>query len=112
MKYNKLVGDRIPGRLRKQGEPFTFHVANDEELWLKLKEKLLEEAREFLEAKPEKELEELADVSEVIDWIMRFGKFSESKLNRAKDKKRQERGGFRDRIILDEAWGTRLKASF
>src|SRR3989344_8657834 len=103
MKYDKLVRDKIPEIISKKCEHVIAHVANDEELWLKLKEKLLEEADEFLRANSENELGELADVAEVIDAIMRFGKFSESKLNRAKDKKRQERGGFRDRIILDEA---------
>ena len=104
MKYNKLVRDKIPEIIeKKDGIKPVVHFADDAELWTKLKEKLMEEAREFSEANPEQELGELADISEVIDAIMRFKRISVLKLDRAKDKKRQERGGFKDKIILDEA---------
>lgn len=103
-KYNKLVRDKIPEIIeRRDGVKPVVHFANDIELWLKLKEKLIEEARELAEAKPEQELNELADISEVIDAILRFRGISALKLDRVKNKKREERGGFRNRIILDEA---------
>lgn len=104
MRYNKLVRDKMPEIIaRKDGIKPIVYIADDAELWIKLKEKLVEEAKEFAKAKPEQELEELADVSEVFDAIMRFKGISALKLNRAKNKKRQERGGFYLRIILDKA---------
>lgn len=98
----KLVRDKIPEIIEKNdGIKPAFHFADNAELWLKLKEKLMEEAREFAEAGPEEELNELADISEVIDAILRFRGISVLRLDMAKNKKREERGGFKKRIILD-----------
>jgi len=104
IKYNKLVRDKIPEIIEQSGIKPVVHIADDAELWLKLGEKLLEEVKEFVAAKPEEQINELADISEVIDTIMRFKGWSLFKLNLVKDKKRQEKGGFRKRIVLEEAW--------
>ena len=46
-RYNKLVRDRIPEIIEKDGHtPFT-HTATDTEYWKKLLEKLQEELNEF-----------------------------------------------------------------
>lgn len=100
MNYNKLVRDKIPEYIRKKGGTPVFHVANDKEYWVKLKEKLLEEARELKESEA---IEELADLLEVIDAIIEYKKFSRRKIRNTKNKKAKERGKFRDRIILDES---------
>ncbi len=50
MKHNKLVRDRIPEIIKKHGDAATTHVANSEEYWQKLREKLEEEVNEFLNA--------------------------------------------------------------
>lgn len=99
MKYNKLVRDKVPEVIIKNGEkPFT-HIAGEKEYWEKLKEKLLEETNEFLENDDKKEL---IDILEVIDEICEFKKINKNELKILQQQKANERGKFKKRIILDE----------
>ena len=100
MKYDKLVRDKIPEYIiSKGGKPIT-HVAESAEYWEKLKEKLIEEAGEFIK---DESIEELADILEVIEAISAYKKFGRDEIEKVKNKKSEERGKFNDRIILDES---------
>ena len=100
MKYNKLVRDKIPEYIKSKGGAPITHIAEDKEYWQKLKEKLTEEINEFMEAE---NIEEMADILEVIDAICDYKKFDKDELQKTKNKKAEERGKFRDKIILDES---------
>jgi predicted house-cleaning noncanonical NTP pyrophosphatase (MazG superfamily) len=100
MKYDKLVRDKIPEYIRKKGGNPITHIADDIEYWQKLKEKLIEEIEEF---KKDENIEEFADLLEVIDAIAEYKKFDRNEIEKARNKKAGERGKFRDRIILDES---------
>ena len=92
--------DKIPDYIKSKGGNVIFHIANDKEYWLKLKEKLHEEVSEFLKAES---IEEMADILEVIDAIINYKSFSRKELENIKNKKAKERGKFQDKIILDES---------
>lgn len=94
----KLVRDRIPEIIKRNGESAAMHIADYDEYWEKLIEKLSEEVEEY--RKSEK-VEELADILEVIDAICEFQDINKEKLILLKKKKADERGGFRSKIILD-----------
>lgn len=67
-----------------------------------LKAKLVEEAREVQEASDrEAFIEELADLSEVLDAIMDFFEIDATEIQAVKDAKAQTRGRFKDRIFLE-----------
>jgi len=100
MRYNKLVRDKIISIIQKNGQTPIFHVADDSEYWEKLKEKLSEEVKEFLESESP---EELADILEVVDAICKYKSISPEELVKMKNKKREERGGFDDKVILEES---------
>ncbi|MCK4730693.1 MAG: nucleoside triphosphate pyrophosphohydrolase [Candidatus Aenigmarchaeota archaeon] len=100
MKYDKLVRDRIPEIIRKRGVVPITHIADKNEYWEKLKAKLQEEVDEVLEDVNVEE--ELADVLEVIYAICDFKGISLEELELIRKKKKDERGGFKDKIILDE----------
>jgi len=100
MKYNKLVRDKIPEYIKSKGGTPITHIADDDEYWQKLKEKLQEEVREFQESET---AEELADILEVLDAISNFKNFDKSEVEKIKEKKAQERGKFNHKIILEES---------
>lgn len=103
-KYHKLVRDRIPEIITSRGGRPVCRKADEEEYWLKLKEKLHEEVEEFEKAGTEAEAkEELADVLEVIRAIADHLKCRGDEIENLRIKKAEERGAFKERIILEEA---------
>lgn len=100
MKYNKLVRDKIPEYIKSKGGTPIIHIANNKEYWDKLKEKLLEEIKEFSESET---IEEIADIQEVIDAICGHKKFNRRKIEIIRQKKVKERGAFKKKIILEES---------
>lgn len=99
-KYDKLVRDKIPEIIEKNGDEFEIHIADEEEYWGKLKEKLLEEVNEFIE---EENKEEMADVYEVLEAISNFKKYSKESIEKIKIEKARKRGKFNKKIILDKS---------
>ena len=99
MKYNKLVRDNIPAIINKDGKTAKVHIADDKEYGKRLREKLLEEANEFAASgNPE----ELADVLEVVYAIAINSGIHKVQLESIVQKKRNEKGSFEKRIVLDE----------
>lgn len=95
--YNKLVRDKIPEIIKADGREFETLIVAGEEKYKLLEAKLQEEVNEFLE---DKNLEELADVMEVLFELADSMGYSEEELLKARDKKREERGGFKKGILL------------
>ena len=99
-KHNKLVRDKIPQLVRRQGGLPIIRIADEAEYWKKLKEKLLEEVQEFNASEAG---EELADILEVIDAITDYKGFTKQAVQGLKRDKLRRRGGFTKRIILIES---------
>jgi len=100
MQYNKLVRDNIIDIIELKGGQATFHIAEETEYRQKLKEKLKEEVLEYMEADSE---EEMADIFEVIHAIMKEKGWNIEHIVEVQKKKREERGGFEKRIILEKS---------
>ena len=96
--YNKLVRDRIPEIIQESGAKSTIHIANDEEYRTKLYEKVQEELLEF---KHKPSLEEYIDIIEVLEAIARLHEIDLKSMRLRKRVKRNSRGGFEKRIILE-----------
>jgi predicted house-cleaning noncanonical NTP pyrophosphatase (MazG superfamily) len=96
--YDKLIRDKIPEILKNKGIKFQSHVANDDEFIYKLHQKLLEEATEF---KNDPNIEEYIDVLEILDTIKKTHNFKNDEIIITKRNKKNNKGGFKDKIILD-----------
>lgn len=96
---SKLVRDLIPDIIPedKKGN-YKFTVVEDEEFGRLIKEKLVEEINEYLEAE---NLEELADVLEVLEAIMKHKNFNPTELDGVKQSKKEKRGGFEKKILME-----------
>ncbi|MFF4557709.1 hypothetical protein [Streptomyces sp. NPDC001422] len=97
--YGKLVRDRIPQIIRGNGaEPVTY-VADAEEYRDRLRDKLGEEVAEFLQADDARAPEELADVLEVLHALAADLGVDARQLEKIRQGKATERGGFANRIV-------------
>lgn len=99
MRYNKLVRDRIPEIIKRgSGNPIT-HIAQPDELKARLVDKLYEEFNEFLKGWT---LEELADINEVLRALSKVIGSNPEQLERVRQEKFKERGGFSGGIVLEK----------
>ena len=99
--YDKLVRDKIPGIIEQDGKQCDIITAEESELKTYLENKLHEEVAEYVEAR---NLEELADIMEVLYGLAHNLGYSEQYLNDCRKKKYDERGGFKNGIILKKVW--------
>lgn len=96
----KLVRDRIPKLLDKEGIAYESSTLSNDAFRAALYEKLLEEAEEVVGAPPAERLKELADVWEVLETITRSSGFTPEQVRAVQQKCREARGGFEKRILL------------
>lgn len=95
----KLVRDRIPEIIAgERGEIPPFRIASPGEYPEFLIRKLREEVAEYLESRRP---EELADILEVIRALARSAGLQPREIERLREKKALERGGFAARKIMD-----------
>lgn len=98
--YNKLVRDRIPEIIRKNGIDCKFVTLSQTEYRQALRQKLIEEAREAAEANEQNLILELADLYEVIDAVMVSYGIERDLVIAEQVKRREERGGFEQKVML------------
>ncbi len=99
MSYNKLVRDKIPEIIeRNEGRSCKTRILDDEEYLFELNKKIQEELAEYLESG---EIEELADLEEVLRAILDSKGVSYEEFERIRLEKVNKRGAFKDRIYLE-----------
>ena len=98
-KYNKLVRDKIPEIINKSGKECKIKVLEDEEYLRELNEKLQEELNEYYE---DGDVKELADIVEVLYAILDYKGVSFEEFTKIRLEKKEERGGFQNKILLLE----------
>lgn len=94
----KLVRDKIPQIIIADGKTPIVRTLSDEEYLSELDRKLNEEVAEY---QADKSLEEMADVLEVLLAICEARGHSVDELMEVRDKKREKRGGFRDKVYWE-----------
>ena len=97
IKYNKLIRDKIPEIIEADGKDYKIRKLEDEEYLESLNAKLQEELDEYLESG---EVEELADIMELIYAIIEYKDVSQEELEEIRKDKKKERGGFAEKLFL------------
>lgn len=99
--YNKLIRDRIPEILESKSKRYEIRTLDNESYKRSLRAKLLEEAQEVSEAPDSESLaEELADVLEVFEALLKAEGLKLEDIQRLQLEKRLERGGFEGGLEL------------
>lgn len=96
--HNKLVRDKIPQIIQLSNKKPVCHILSDSEYITELEKKLNEEVAEYQQ---DKNLEEMADVLEVLYAICEARGYSIKQLEEKRKEKADERGGFKDKIYLE-----------
>ena len=96
--YNKLVRDKIPEIIEADGKTCKTRILSDEEYITSLEAKLNEEVEEY---QADKNLEEMADILEVLQAICIARGYSLEELEALRIKKSDERGGFAEKLFLE-----------
>ena len=96
-KFNKLVRDKIPEIIEVSGKICETEILSEEE-YLKMVDAKLDE--ELAEYHKDQNIEELADLLEVIYAAAKARGYTLEQLERVRKEKAEKRGGFEKRILL------------
>ena len=99
--YNKLVRDRIPEIIESSGKTCLTEILSPEEYLRMLDAKLDEELAEYHK---DQNIEELADLLEVIHAAAIARGYTLEDLEQIRAEKAARRGGFEKRILLKEVY--------
>lgn len=99
MKYNKLVRDRIPEIIEASGKSCVTEILSDE-AYLRLMDAKLDE--ELAEYHSDQNIEELADLLEVIYAAAMARGYTLEQLESVRAAKAEKRGAFANKILLKE----------
>ena len=99
IKYHKLVRDKIPDIIRAGGSECVCSVLDKEDYLRMLDEKLQEELLEYQESH---DMEELADMLEVIRAVISAHGCTWEDVEKIRLSKKEKRGGFEKRILLEK----------
>jgi len=101
IEYNKIVRDKIPALIEARGERVESVRLAGDALVAALRQKLVEETFEALDAKSGLELiGELADVEEVVRALCQALHVTPDQVESEREEKRKLRGGFVDGLML------------
>lgn len=98
--YNKLVRDKITDIIEAGGRIAKYRILDENEYRQELNKKLQEEVKEYLE---DNNVEELADIVEVIYGILNSMDVSIKEFEKTRINKQEKKGAFEKKIYLEEA---------
>jgi len=97
--YNKLIRDKIPEIIKQTGKKPVVEKLEDDHYLHMLNTKLSEELTEYQDSN---NIEELADLVEVIYAILEFKRVSLEEFEKLRQDKVLSRGAFKERLLLKE----------
>ena len=100
---NKLIRDKVVDGIFSESRTPNTKILNEGEFETEIFNKLLDESKEVIEAKNDLNHlpEEIADVLEVIDSIIKLKQLDISQIKQIQTDKRNQWGGFDNKIWLE-----------
>lgn len=98
--HNKLVRDRIPEIIENDHKTCATRILDNDEYLKCLKNKLLEECHEVMDAEGEDIKKEIADVLEVLEALENILHIDHQEVLTIKEKKAHNNGAFNNKIYL------------
>ena len=98
--YNKLVRDKNTDIIEADGRIAKYRILDNNEYRQELNSKLQEEVKEYLD---DNNVEELADIVEVVYGILNSMDVTIDEFEKIRIKKQEEKGAFNKKIYLEEA---------
>ena len=95
--YNKAIRDKVPRIIESSGKNCNVKKLPDSEFLVELEKKLVEELNEYQKSK---DVEELADILEVIYRISELKGTNSEKLDKIRQDKAEKRGKFDENLFL------------
>jgi predicted house-cleaning noncanonical NTP pyrophosphatase (MazG superfamily)/5'-deoxynucleotidase YfbR-like HD superfamily hydrolase len=101
--YHKLVRDKIPEIIEKEGKEPITGVLDQRSFLLALLDKVCEEAKEVQHAggSPHELMKEIGDVEEVLDALVETFGLDRDTIKTIREKRKETRGGFAKKILLE-----------
>jgi predicted house-cleaning noncanonical NTP pyrophosphatase (MazG superfamily) len=98
--YNKLIRDKIPQIIEANGKKANVRVLDNNEYVQMLDAKLQEELDEYTAADDKDEVEELADLVELVYAILDNKGVTIEEFEKIRLSKQEKRGAFKERLYL------------
>jgi predicted house-cleaning noncanonical NTP pyrophosphatase (MazG superfamily) len=99
-KYNKVIRDKIPEIIADSGKKYDLKQLDDTSFLAEIEKKLIEEVNEYAESK---DVEELADLLEVIYRVSELRGVNSDELDEIRKDKAEKRGIFANNLFLIDA---------
>lgn len=101
MEFNKLVRDKVPSLITKDGGSYSLKLLSPLEHQNELTNKLFEEIKEYSEASEKAvAVEELIDIVELAYAAAKLHGYSPEQFDKLRQQKRKHKGGFEKGIYL------------
>ena len=101
IEYDKIVRDKIPEVIEASGKKYDIEILSDEQYLEYLNKKIKEEVNEYLESG---EIEELADLEEVLRAILAAKNVSYDEFEKIRISKVNKRGAFEKKLLLKRTY--------
>lgn len=100
--FKKLVRDKIlDSMLADQDQSPEYRIMDNEEYLVELKRKLLEEVSELVKATDNELLEEIADIYEILGYLLQSSGHSKDDLEIKIAAKKAKAGGFDNKVYVE-----------
>lgn len=95
---DRLVRDKLLEKMLSNGDKISYHVADDEEYKMKLKDHVLSSAKEFHTTG---NVERIVDILDSIEHLLESHGLSMNDIERIKQDNHKKKGTFRKKLVLD-----------